>query len=102
MIFSELPAFTHQAEEHLPDDELLRLQLHLMDRPDAGDVIPSGRGLRKIRWRGSGRGKRGGLRIIYYWVTEDHVIILARCFPKNEQENLSPNELKDILRQIKP
>ncbi len=73
-----------------------------MDRPDAGDVIPSGRGLRKVRWRGSGRGKRGGLRIIYYWVTEDDVIILARCYAKNEQENLSADEIKNILRQIKP
>lgn len=74
MIFQELPAFTKQAEDHLPDDELLNLQLRLMDRPDAGDLIPSGRGVRKVRWRGSGRGKRGGLRIIYCWVTEDVLI----------------------------
>lgn len=73
-----------------------------MDRPDAGDLIPSGRGLRKVRWRGSGRGKRGGLRIIYYWVTEDGVIILARGYPKNEQENLSAAEIKNILQLIKP
>lgn len=102
MIFQELPTFTHQAEEYLPDDELLFLQLHLMDRPESGDLIPSGRGLRKVRWKGSGRGKRGGLRIIYYWVTDDDMIILARCYAKNEKENLSAVEIKSILRQIKP
>ncbi|MFN0077565.1 MAG: hypothetical protein ACKVY0_13930 [Prosthecobacter sp.] len=102
MLFQELHTFTQQAAEHLPDDELLSLQLHLMDRPAAGDIIPAGRGLRKIRWGGRGRGKRGGLRIIYYWVTADDVIILARCYAKNEQENLSAAELKNILRQIKP
>jgi mRNA-degrading endonuclease RelE of RelBE toxin-antitoxin system len=84
MIFQELSAFTRQAEDHLPDDELLDLQLRLMERPDTGDLIPSGRGLRKMRWRGSGRGKRGGLRIIYYWVTDDDLIILARCYTNNE------------------
>lgn len=76
--------------------------IYLMDCPDAGHVIPSGRGLRKVRWRATGRGKRGGLRISYHWVTNVDVIVLARCYAKNEQENLSADEIKTILRQIKP
>ena len=81
---------------------MLDLQVHLLDHPDAGAVIPGAHGLRKPRWAGSGRGKRGGLRVIYYWMNAQGVIVLARLYAKNEQENLTTAETRDILRQIKP
>jgi hypothetical protein len=67
MIFLETSIFTRRVNNLLPDDEYRQLQSTLVDRPDAGPVIPGGGGIRKIRWSASGHGKRGGARIIYYW-----------------------------------
>ena len=58
--------FTKQVKELLPDEEYRKLQEALLMRPEAGNLIPGGGGLRKIRWRIRSKGKRGGLRIIYY------------------------------------
>jgi mRNA-degrading endonuclease RelE of RelBE toxin-antitoxin system len=102
ILFQELPTFTRQAADLLLDDELFALQDQLLERPAAGDIIPGGKGLRKLRWRGGGRGKRGGLRIIYFWVTDDGIIILCRVYAKNEQENLGKSEVRQILQQLDP
>lgn len=67
MVFIETPIFTKLVIELLSDDSYAELQQMLLLRPDAGDVIPGSGGLRKVRWRIAGQGKRGGLRIIYYW-----------------------------------
>ena len=61
MQFIETPIFTKQITELLSDEEYRRLQEVLLLRPEAGDLIPGGGGLRKLRWRVSGTGKRGGL-----------------------------------------
>ena len=65
MIFVELPAFTQQ--KLFDDDALRAIQGQLLLNPDAGDLIPGGRGLRKLRAGLGGQGKRGGARVIYYW-----------------------------------
>lgn len=62
--------------------------------PEAGDVIPGTGGIRKVRWQGSGHGKRGGVRIIYYVYNEHHPIYLLYAYPKNVQVNLSEDEKK--------
>jgi mRNA-degrading endonuclease RelE of RelBE toxin-antitoxin system len=67
MVVIETIVFTRRVTELLPDNEYRLLQATLVDRPDAGPIIPGGAGLRKIRWSASGHGKRGGARIIYYW-----------------------------------
>lgn len=67
MLFVETPVFTRELQTLLPDDVYSSLQLALMFRPEAGAVIPGGAGLRKIRWSLPGKGKRGGVRVIYYW-----------------------------------
>jgi len=75
------------------------LQVALLQRPDAGNVIPGGGGLRKLRWALEGRGKSGGVRLIYYWFTARGTILLLFMYPKNVQENLTKEQLKQ-LKQI--
>ncbi len=67
MIIIETPIFTKQVLSILSDDDYRLLQQVLLERPDAGNVIPGSGGLRKLRWAVEGRGKRGGVRVIYYW-----------------------------------
>ena len=85
--------------ELLGDDELNSLQWVLMADPEKGDLIRGSGGLRKLRWAGSGRGKRGGLRVIYYWHVPGSTILFRLAYPKSEQDNLSPAQLK-ILKSI--
>lgn len=99
LIFKETSFFTRQAADLLPDEELNALQWALMASPEKGDLIRGSGGLRKIRWAGSSRGKRGGLRIIYYWHVPESVILLLHAYPKNEQENLTSAQIK-ILKSI--
>lgn len=101
MLFIETPLFTKLIQDYLSDEAYAELQHTLLLRPDAGQVIPGSGGLRKIRWAIEQRGKRGGLRLIYYWVTVDGIIYMLFLYQKNEQENLTPNQLKFLRRLIK-
>ena len=82
------------------EDEYTKLQLALVRRPDWGNIIPSSGGIRKLRWAGSGRGKRGGLRIIYYWQTAEDQIWMLVAYPKNEKEYLAADEIKVLKRLV--
>ena len=99
MVIIETSVFTRIIKELMSDDEYLELQKSLITRPDAGDLIRHSGGLRKLRWKLEGRGKSGGVRVIYYWVTADDQIRMVYAFPKNKQENLTPAQL-DALRKI--
>jgi mRNA-degrading endonuclease RelE of RelBE toxin-antitoxin system len=86
--------------ERLLDGESYRLlQLRLAADPESGAVIPGTGGLGKIRWSGSGRGKRGGSRIIYYWATAQNTILMLMIFAKKERSDLTAQQ-KAILRKI--
>lgn len=98
-VFKETSFFSRQVTEFLGDDELNALQWALMADPEKGDLIRGSGGLRKLRWAGSGRGKRGGLRVIYYWHVPGSTILMLLAYPKNEQDNLSPAQLK-FLKSI--
>ena len=98
MIFLETSIFTRLVTEAMDDDSYQKLQTHLVERPDAGDLIQHSGGLRKIRWSGSGRGKRGGSRVIYYWDMGDR-ILMVYLFRKNERTDLTPDQLK-VMRSI--
>ncbi len=97
MEFIETPTFTKLVSELMEDDDYARLQAVLALRPATGNVIPGSGGIRKMRWAGSGRGKRGGLRVIYYWQTADDVVWMLLAYPKNEKDDLS----RDQVRQLK-
>ena len=83
----------------MSDVEYSILQEALVFRPDMGVLIQGAGGLRKVRWKLEGKGKSGGVRIIYYWKTEDDQIYMLFVYPKSEQENLTP-EQKKALKQI--
>lgn len=95
----ETPIFTRQVTEQLADEDYRLLQLHLLQRPDAGVIIPGSGGLRKFRWRLRGRGKRGGARIIYYWKVARGRLYLLFLYPKNVRSDLSPAQLR-VLRKL--
>ena len=98
-VFRETSVFTRQTTGLLSDEELNALQWALMADPTCGELIRGSGGLRKMRWAGSGRGKRGGLRVIYYWNVPGATILLLLAYPKSEQDNLTQEQLK-ILKSI--
>ncbi|MCO5187647.1 MAG: type II toxin-antitoxin system RelE/ParE family toxin [Anaerolineae bacterium] len=99
MVFSETSLFTRQIIQLFTDDDYRQLQDALSIRPDMGALIPKSGGLRKLRWGLRKQGKRGGIRVIYYWaVAQDQILMLA-MYPKNVQSNLSHAQLK-VLRQV--
>lgn len=100
MIFVETATFTKRVLDLLEDDDYRELQSHLAQHPGIGRVIPGSGGMRKARWAGSGRGKRGGLRVIYYWwVGEDRISMLF-LFRKNEQDDLTTEQVKLLRRAL--
>jgi mRNA-degrading endonuclease RelE of RelBE toxin-antitoxin system len=72
-----------------------------MANPERGDLIRGSGGLRKIRWTGSGRGKRGGLRVIYYWHVPGSVILFLLAYPKNKQDDLTADQIKLLKTLVK-
>ena len=101
MLFIETPIFTNLVTDLLPDDDYRKLQLALLLRPEAGKIIPGSGGLRKIRWKSGGSGKRGGFRVIYYWDIPLDTIYMLLIYKKSKQEDLSPNQLKLLRNLIK-
>ncbi len=99
MPFIETNIFTRQVTTLLTDDEYSQLQVALFAHPDAGRIIPHSGGLRKIRWAMTGRGKRGGVRVIYYWVVAEDQILMLFMYPKSEKDDLTQQQLK-VLRDI--
>ena len=97
----ETTIFTRQVMELLTDDEYCQLQTALVLRPDMGPVIPGGGGLRKVRWTLPGKGKRSGVRIIYYWANIQKIILMLYIYAKKEQDDLTPAQKKALKKLIK-
>jgi hypothetical protein len=100
MVIIETPIFTKRIQELITDDEYRLLQTNLVNRPDVGKIIPGSGGLRKLRWSAGGHGKRGGIRSIYYWFVSQDIILLLYAYPKNEQDNLTPEQLKQLKKIV--
>lgn len=101
MIFIESEAFEQLRQRYLDDDQYALLQAALMANPDAGDLTPGAGGVRKVRWAVDGKGKRGGLRVIYYWVTQRGHILLITLYRKSEVTDLTPKERKALGAFVK-
>ena len=99
MMIIETPIFTKLITQIMSDDEYRALQEALIMRPELGVVIKNSGGLRKLRWALQGRGKSGGVRVIYYWMNADEQLYMLLAYPKNEQENLTDMQL-NTLRAI--
>lgn len=101
--FIELPAFERHRVHYLDDEEFRTLQDVLMQQPDAGDVIEGTGGLRKLRRadRRRAKGKRGGLRIIYYWWPEGAQFWLFTLYDKDEMIDLTPKQRAALKESIK-
>lgn len=95
--FIELHPFAAVRDKYLNDDEFAALQLYLTEHPDDGDVIPHSGGCRKLRWAIEGRGKRGGVRVIYFLRLNPGQIVLLTMYAKNVQQNIDPK----LLRRLK-
>jgi hypothetical protein len=100
MVFVELPIFVRCANEFFSDDDMRELQVTLLENPAAGDLIPGGRGLRKLRVPLPGRGKRGGARVIYYhWVSKEQCY-LVYAYAKNAAADLTKDQLRRLADVI--
>ena len=100
MLFIETSLFTRSVSNYLNDDEYSGLQALLMGHPDAGAIVPGSGGVRKLRWSATGRGKRGGIRVIYYWKCADDEIWMLALYAKNERSTIPAHILKQIAEEI--
>lgn len=98
--FIETKLFSQLVAEYLSDEEYSKLQQMLIKKPEAGDLTPGSGGVRKLRWKGSGRGKRGGVRVIYYARSRQGQIWMLTLYAKNVSENIPAHILKKIKEEI--
>ena len=101
MRFVESPLFTKRVTSLLRDEEYLALQLALVFRPEQGPIIAGSGGLRKVRWAAEGRGKRGGLRVIYYWEPPEEAFYMLYVYAKNEQGDLTTAQVRTLARLVR-
>jgi len=98
--FIETKLFSRLVQDYLPDEEYRRLQQSLVENPELGVVIRGSGGVRKLRWAQAGRGKRGGVRIIYYVRRPKGIIWMLTIYPKNVEDSIPGHILKQILEEI--
>ena len=99
-VFFETSVFTRRVTTLRSDDEYAALQQALVDNPIAGDLMPGSGGLRKVRWRIEGRGKRGGAGVIYYYMFSRDQFYMLLIYGKNEQDDLSAEQLRALKKAV--
>jgi hypothetical protein len=99
--FIERTGFSAIRDKYFSDVQFHLLQLFLMANPGAGSVIRGAGGVRKLRWGVEGRGKRSGLRVIYYWIASDDQISLITVYRKSEVSDLSSVAIKQVRKLIR-
>jgi mRNA-degrading endonuclease RelE of RelBE toxin-antitoxin system len=100
LTFVETKLFTSLVGGYLSDDEYAALQLSIAANPEAGGIVRGSGGVRKLRWSGSGRGKRGGIRVIYYLRTAQGEVWMLTVYAKNEADSIPAHVLKRIKEEI--
>jgi hypothetical protein len=100
MRFVETPVFTRAVTSLLSDEEYRQLQLALLIRPEQGALIRGSGGLRKLRWGAQGRGKRGGVRVIYYWHAGEQCFYMLLTYAKAVQDDMTPGQLRALRRLV--
>src|SRR5438876_331749 len=98
--FIETKVFTRLVAEYLSDEEYRKLQSALIENPNVGDVVPGSGGVRKMRWRASGRGKSGGYRVIYFARLAQGLIWMLTMYPKSMAANIPPHVLRQIRKEV--
>lgn len=101
--FIETPTFTRTILELLNDDEYSELQAILLEDQERGAIIRGGGGIRKLRFAAQGRGKSGGIRVIYYWIKSDAQIYMLLAYPKSGKDTLTAREtaiLHDYVKEL--
>ncbi len=93
----ETQAFQKQAEKIWNEEERMVFIDWIARHPEAGDVIPGADGARKVRWSVAGRGKRGGVRVIYFNLTEQGTLVLVMLYAKADQSNILPGDIKKAV-----
>jgi len=99
VLIVETPVFTRRVLKLMSDEDYRALQQALVVDPERGAIIRHSGGLRKVRWARAGRGKRGGVRAIYYWARAREILLMLLVYGKNEQDDLTPEQLR-ILRAL--
>lgn len=94
----ELPEFLKTSEKHLSHSEKASVINYLAEHPAAGELMQGTGGIRKLRWSAHGKGKSGGVRIIYYFHNEDIPLFLLTLFGKGEKSNLSKSERNELAK----
>lgn len=98
--FVELPLFTRNVYRYLSEEEYEGVQRHLLSFPDSGSMIRGTGGCRKLRWRVQGRGKSGGVRLIYYWRRNHDEIWMLTIYAKNEEESIPSHFVRRLREEI--
>ena len=98
--FIETKLFSRLLGDYLTDDQYADLQKALVEAPDQGAVVPGSGGVRKLRWSQAGRGKRGGIRVIYYARTREGVIWMLTIYAKNEEQSIPAHVLRKMKEEI--
>ena len=101
MVIVETSVFTRQVVDLLTDEEYRKLQVELVSRPDSGQIIAGSGGLRKVRWAIKGRGKSGGVRVIYYWAVRRDRLLMLLIYSKSERDDLTAAQVKSLSKIVR-